>query len=75
MTTLNAKAHIGADGRLQIDTHTDLPEGDIDVTILIQSAAQDRPKDPKRLLRLAGVLKWSGDPMQIQREMRNEWPE
>lgn len=74
MTTLATKATIGKDGRLLLDLETGLQAGDVEVIVVVQPEA-DAEKDPRKLLNLPGTLSWKGDPMQFQREMRDEWPD
>lgn len=76
MLTLTAIAKVDEAGRLTIDVPTSLPAGDLKVELHVA-----KPADPPdgtniaAILRLSGTLKWKGDPMDLQRKMRNEWPD
>jgi hypothetical protein len=74
MTTLTTRATTDGEGRLQLDFKTGLNSCDVDVVVVIQPC-QPHAKDPRRLLTLRRKLSWQGDPMEIQREMRSEWPD
>ncbi len=73
MRTLKMKSHISDDGHLRLDVPTDLPTGDVELVLVIEpaKAASGAPYD---LSDLAGKLDWTGDAVQEQRKLRNEWP-
>lgn len=74
-TTVQILGAIDQRGHLHLDVPTALPAGDVNVTVVIASLSSPRKKNPKRALRYAGTLNWKTDPMEIQREMRSEWPD
>jgi hypothetical protein len=73
MTTLNTHAKIGQDGRLLVDVATTLPAGEVEVQVIIRQSSE--PRTSAKFGDLAGRLSYQGDPMLIQKELRDEWPE
>ena len=74
MTTLTAHAII-ENGRMTIDLPTTLPAGEMEVEIRVHDSAKPRGTDIQAILALAGKLEWDGDPVKMQRELRDEWPD
>ena len=79
MEALKINAHIGEDGKITVDTP--LKNCDVELLILIeqQSSSVTHPKDKKSPLKkydfsdLTGKLEWSGDFLEEQKKLRNEW--
>lgn len=70
MTTLTTHALI-EHGRLRIDMPTSLPTGQVEVDIIVRErSSAGRKRD---LSNLVGKLSYKGDPMKLQKEMRDEW--
>jgi len=71
MTMLRTSGQVDAHGRLRLEIPTKLPQGQVDVVVVIESqhngAAGYDFKD------LAGKLTWRGDALSEQRSLRNEW--
>lgn len=70
--TLIAQAIISEDGKLRLEIPTDLPAGKIDVELTFPQCPQTKRRNFEKI---AGKLSFRGDPMMIQKEMRNDWPE
>ncbi|HEX8340987.1 MAG TPA: hypothetical protein VF624_08775 [Tepidisphaeraceae bacterium] len=75
MTTLSTHARIDEHGRLKIDLATSLKEGDVEIELRVRPVEKARGQDIEEILKFAGTMQWAGDPMEIQRELRREWPE
>ena len=71
MRTLTFKSHIGDDGHLRLDVPTDLPKGDVELVLVIESVSA--AKSRYDFSDLAGQLRWPGDAIAEQRTLRNEW--
>ncbi|MBN2041271.1 MAG: hypothetical protein JW864_14615 [Spirochaetes bacterium] len=71
MKTLRIKTNIQKDGHLKIDIPTSLKEGDVEVLLVIETP--DSLKNKYSFSDLAGKLKWNGDALAVQKELRNEW--
>jgi len=71
MQTLKLKTMVHSDGHLRLDIPTSLPEGEVDLVVVI-----DKPSPSSRLESfkdLVGTLQWQGDALQEQRKLRDEW--
>jgi hypothetical protein len=75
MHSLIGTAIIDQDGRLKVDLHTALPAGEVEVEILVREPSRPNRSKKRDLSRVVGKLSYKGDPMAIQRELRDEWPE
>lgn len=73
MQTLKVKSRIDDDGHLRLDVPTGLPTGDVELVLVIESA-KTTSGAPYDLTDLAGKLEWTGDAVQEQRKLRDEWP-
>lgn len=71
MRTLKLKSHIGDDGHLRLDVPTDLPKGEVELVLVIESTRAT--KSPYDFSDLAGQLRWPGDALAEQNTQRNEW--
>ena len=69
MEALKVTAHIDKKGRLQLDVPTALPEGKVELILVLQEA----PGKAYRFGDLVGTLTWQGDALEIQRRLRDEW--
>jgi hypothetical protein len=69
---LNVHGKIDADGKLRLDVPTSLPAGEADVALTIR-AGSPANEAAARIAKLAGQLRWSGDAVAAQREIRDEW--
>jgi len=72
MEVLKVIGKVDSDGHLKLDLTTDLPEGKVDLVLVISSIYKDE-KRKYDFSDLAGKLSWHGDALAIQRELRNEW--
>jgi hypothetical protein len=70
METIRTNTIIRADGHLSIDIPTTFEEGEVEVIIIIENK---RPKPKYNFSDLAGKLKWDGDALKSQKEIRDEW--
>ncbi len=68
--TLIAQAIVTEDGKLRLEIPTDLPAGKIDVELTFPHNTKTKRRNFETI---AGKLSYTGDPMLIQREMRNDW--
>jgi hypothetical protein len=71
MTLLRANGEVGPDGKLRLEVPTQLPQGKVDVVVVIGSTSNGGKKYDFR--DLAGSLQWRGDALVQQRSLRNEW--
>jgi hypothetical protein len=75
MQTLKFKSQVDEDGHLRLDVPTTLPSGEVELVLVIESVASAAPREPGYdFSDLAGRLYWSGDALEQQRTLRNEWP-
>ena len=73
MQVFKLSRKIDPDGHLRLDLPTQLPEGNIELVVVI-NPVQEEPKVRKYdFSDLAGRLAWRGDAVAIQRSLRNEW--
>ena len=73
MEVLKAVGKIDSDGHLRLDLMTNLPEGKIDLILIINSTPKDDNEKKYNFSDLLGKLSWKGNAVAIQRELRNEW--
>jgi len=73
MEVLKTVGKIDSDGHLRLDLMTNLPEGKIDLTLVINSTPKDDDEKKYNFSDLVGKLSWKGNAVAIQRELRNEW--
>ena len=71
MQTLQVRKKIDVDGHLRLDVPLEQRGGEVNVLLVIES---DYTKpDRYDFSSLLGKLKWKGDAVKTQRELRNEW--
>ena len=73
MQVLRLSGKIDQDGHLRLDLPTQLPEGNIEVVMVInpiQEKVEAREYDFSDLIR---KLEWRGDAVATQRSLRYEW--
>ena len=73
MQVLKLSSKIDPDGHLRLDLPTQLPEGTIELVVvinLVQGESKIRKYD---FSDLAGNLTWRGDAVATQRSLRDEW--
>jgi hypothetical protein len=73
MEVLKTIGKIDSDGHLRLDLMTNLPEGKIDLLLVIDSASKDAKETKYDFSDLVGKLSWKGNAVVVQRELRNEW--
>jgi hypothetical protein len=73
MEVLKLTGKIGSDGHLNLDLPTDLPEGKVDIILVINSVPNGIEKRKYDFSDLVGKLSWHGNAVDTQRELRNEW--
>lgn len=71
METLRINTTIKRGGHLQIDIPTKLQEDDVEVVLIIET--KKSPEKQYNFSDLAGKLRWSGDALEIQKALRDEW--
>jgi hypothetical protein len=73
MQVLKLSSRIDQDGHLRLDVPTQLPEGEIELVMVI-NPVQEMPEVRKYdFSDLAGRLTWRGDAVATQRSLRDEW--
>ena len=73
MEVLKIISKIDPDGHLRLDLTTDLPEGKVDIVLVINSVSKGIEKRKYDFSDLVGKLSWHGNAVDTQRELRNEW--
>jgi len=68
---LRVQGRIDHDGHLRLDVPTQLRAGDVEVIVNIQPS--NGTAAPIDFSDLVGRLKWRGDAVAEQRELRDEW--
>jgi len=71
METIRINTKIASNGHLKLDVPTPLREGDVEVTLIIES--KNRSTAKYSFSDRSGKLKWNGNALEIQRELRDEW--
>ena len=72
MQTLKLDTEISSDGHLRLDVATQLPPGRAEVVIIASPASESRARRYD-FSDLAGRLQWTGDAVEEQRRLRDEW--
>ena len=73
MQVLKLSSRIDPDGHLRLDLPTRLPEGVIELVVVINPVREERKVKEYDFSDLAGNLTWRGDAVATQRSLRNEW--
>lgn len=74
MQTLTLIGQIDANGHLRLDVPTALPPGEVELVLVINSAApQTAPSAKYDFSNVVGKLQWQGDAIATQRALRDEW--
>jgi len=81
MITIEQKVHVTADRKISLVLPPDVPEGDMDIVVVLSPDSVlgqiEAGPERKTLLDFLGVLKQSrnftGNPVEIQRRIRDEW--
>jgi len=73
MHVLKVTGIIDSEGHLKLDIPTELPAGKVEVVLVINSIFPEKPTRQYDFSDLTGKLSLQGDPVAIQREMRNAW--
>jgi len=71
METIKLKAKINKDGHIKIDVPTAMREGEVDIVLVIDKIREKGKKYD--FSDIAGKLQWNGDPLEVQRTLRDEW--
>ncbi len=71
MTTVKTSASVDNDGHLRVDVPTQLPPGQVDVVLVIDT--DPTPRRTYDFSDVAGKLNWRGDAVAEQRSLRDEW--
>lgn len=73
MQALTLIGIIDSDGHLRLDIPTQLPAGNVELVVVIRTS-QEKP-NPKKydFSDLTGKLTLQGEPVEIQRRMRDAW--
>ncbi len=72
MQVLKIKGEIDAEGHLHVDLPERLPTGPVEVTLTL-GTGPDGGEGRYDFTDLAGKLSWQGDPVAMQRRLRDEW--
>lgn len=73
MQTVRLRSRIEDNGRLNVNIPTTLPNGDVDVVIVLVPLQELKSKRKYHFSDLAGKLQWEGDAVNEQRKLRHEW--
>lgn len=74
MQALTLIGTVDSDGHLRLDIPTQLPAGNVELVVVINSTSQEKPNLRKYdFSNLTGKLTLQGDPVEIQRRMRDAW--
>ena len=73
MQVLKLCGKIDPDGHLRLDLPTQLPEGNIEVVVVLNPVEEVSKMGKYDFSDLAGKLAWRGDAVATQRSLRNEW--
>jgi len=73
MHVLKITGVVDSEGHLKLDIPTELPAGKVEVVLVINHTFPEKPTGRYDFSDLTGKLSLQGDPVAIQREMRNAW--
>ena len=74
MQIITLTGKIDTDGHLRLDVPTSFVSGDVEVEITIHPIqAEQGSAATYDFSDLAGTLSWQGDPVVVQRSLRDEW--
>ncbi len=73
MQILKLSSKIDPDGYLRLDLPTQLPEGIIELVVVINPIQEKTKTGKYDFSDLAGKLTWRGDAVATQRSLRDEW--
>lgn len=74
MQVLTLTGTINPDGHLHLDVPTQLPAGKVELVLVINPTSPEKASSRKYdFSDLSGKLTLSGDPVAIEKEMRNAW--
>lgn len=71
MKTFKLKSTIDPDGHLRLDLPTNLPIGEVQLLLVIDTSQASAPV--YQFDDIAGILQWHGDALAVQRGLRDEW--
>ena len=71
MQTMQMRKKIDPDGHLRLDVPVSYGEVDVNVLLVIETTTH--PANKYDCSSLLGKLKWQGDSVKVQREIRDEW--
>jgi hypothetical protein len=75
MQTLKLQGQVDRDGHLRLDVPTALPAGNVELVLVIEPIMPEASSKVRHdFSDLAGQLRWSGEAVEQQRRLRNEWP-
>lgn len=74
MQTLQITTKIGKDGHIRLDVPTNLPQGEVELVVVISKLPGVEARTGRYDFRdLSGRLHWQGDAVAAQRAIRDEW--
>jgi hypothetical protein len=73
MQVLKLIGMIDSEGHLHLDVLTQMPAGKVELVLVINPTLQEKPNQKYDFSDLTGKLTLQGDPVAIQKEMRNAW--
>ncbi|MBW4581747.1 MAG: hypothetical protein KME42_19445 [Tildeniella nuda ZEHNDER 1965/U140] len=74
MQIITLTGKIDTDGHLRLDVPTSFASGDVEVEITIHPIRTEQDSAATYdFSDLAGTLRWQGDPVVAQRNLRDEW--
>ncbi|MDP8243853.1 MAG: hypothetical protein P9L94_07210 [Candidatus Hinthialibacter antarcticus] len=74
MGILKCKGFVDSSGQLNVNVHSPLQPGDVDVDVVL-IVQPDNTNDSRSydFSDLIGKLSWSGDALSAQKQLRHEW--
>lgn len=79
METFNQTLQIPDNRQITLTLPDSIPTGEAEMVLVIHPKSSTAVRKEDELLKLVGILKdspnFEGDPVQIQRRMRDEWDE
>ena len=71
METIRLIKKTGKDGHLKLNIPTSMRESEVEILLVIEKKGESAQRYD--FSDLSGRLKWKGDAVKVQREMRDEW--
>lgn len=75
MKVINMITEVDKKGHIKIDIPSDIQKGQVELVIIINSEKNENKlsKNKYNFSDVYGKLKWKGNALRVQKELRNEW--